>query len=284
MTAPHFFASDFGTLELNVELVKLTAHEYGSDFEVRAVCSVFRPLLAEPNRARTVVRLYAESGVSSVELRLSPLGKSDEGVQKIKSTFDILRAFREYDISVILGFQGVIGETAYAAGLIDGYSTGIGLNDRFDFAAVKSSQKQNAQERSGGGDRRPRGRGAPRVLLPTAGVQVSKKVAETLFADRAIRARLACRLGDCANSIDGPLRFPLRHYLHDRAHTISEIDRLPRGWRAAQQRDRLQRSIELCEVINSHLDDASGVKKLETRTLESLRVSLDQLLQRSSTA
>ena len=282
VVAPHHFSDDAEALGLNLELARLTVHEYGSDFQVTAVCSVRRTLLAEPNAAREAAERYSEAGVNRVELRLSPLGGPREGIQKVKSVFDNLRALREYNVPVTFGFQGIIGEVAYALGLADSYSTGIGDREQYDFKSAIASQQRNAEARRNGEKRRSR-RAAPRVLLTGAGVQVSAEVAKALYGDPAIRARLACRLGSCADSIDGPTQDPKQHFLHSRAHSIQEIDRLPPGWRMNHERDQLQKAIELCETINSHHLKA-GMKKVEVRTLESLRASLDQLWPQRNTA
>lgn len=282
LVAPHYFSDDVEALELNAELARLTVHEYGADYRVRAVCAVRRTLLADPNVARKTAQMYGQAGVAAVELRLSPLGGPNEGVQKIKSTFDILRAFGEYEVPVTLGFQGPIGEVAYALGLVEGYSTGVGDRDRYDYKGAIASQRREAAARDRGEDRRPRA-SARRVLLPNVGLQIPMESAKVLYADPGIRARIACRLESCAVSVDGPTRKPRQHFLHSRADAIREIDRLPSGWRATHQRDQIQKAIEVCEAINGH--HLSGdMKPLQIRTLESLRTSLDQLWSRRRTA
>jgi len=104
VTAPHFYADSPTDLRTNVELARLTAHEYGADHHVRAVCAVSRSVLADSNQGREAASLYGQAGISGIELRLSPLGGPRESLQKIKATFDTLRAFGEFNVPVTLGY------------------------------------------------------------------------------------------------------------------------------------------------------------------------------------
>ena len=181
VTAPHFFADSADELRTNVELARLAVHEYAADQRVKAVCAVSRSLLAESNAAREAAELYGQAGVSGVELRLSPLGGAHESVQKIKATFDTLRAFGEFNVPVTLGYAGLIGEVAYALGLAEAFSTGVGDRERYDFKGAIANQKRLSTAKRSGEKRSSRG-SPRRVLLPVAGLQVPRELArDALF-------------------------------------------------------------------------------------------------------
>lgn len=274
LVAPHFYAEDEEGLKRNLDLAQLAVSGYGDEYPIRAVCAVSRRLIANPNTVRELAQRYSRTLVSVVELRLSPLGSAHEGAQKVKSVFDILRGFGEFGVPIVLGFQGIIGQTAYALGLVDAFSSGVGDRDSYDYkGAIRTQMTPRPKDKSGGR--------MQRILLPGAGVQVPTKLAKQLYRETGVRTRLVCRIGSCRDSIDGPMLHPKKHFMHTRTEAITEIDRLPSGWRATHARDELQGQIEICNAINRSL---RGVRPLPVRTLESLRTTLDQLAYRRNTA
>jgi hypothetical protein len=121
------------------------------------------------------------------------------------------------------------------------------------------------------GDGDDRGRFGPTagIYLPGPAATLSRKAGAALLDNTDIRTRIGCRLGRCGHSVAGPARDPRDHYLHARAHEMSELLKRPGPWRPTAEMDRLRRALELRELINEHYL-TTEVPKLNTRTLQSL--------------
>ena len=266
LTPPHFFADTAELLDLNIALAGLTRQEYGSSKRVRPVVAARRALLAEPGLAKETATKYRTAGLEQVELRLSPLGGENDGAQKIRSAFEIVEAFRGEGLGVSLGWQSNIGHTAVALGLADSFSVGIGYRERYDHASQVSAQRRlfgmKREEKQG-----PRGPLAG-VHFTDAAVTVQRKLAMPLLQNPAIRSRLACTIGECRNSIEGPARDPRRHYLHSQAAIAASGGGRPPAWRANLERQRLEKAVEIRDILNEHY--LSSENRLRSRTLEAL--------------
>ena len=273
VTPPHFFVENDEVLDLNLALVRRTMDEFGQRCGLRAILAISRTFLARPGNAHVVAQRYRQAGVQNLELRMSPLGGEDEGVPKIRSAFDIVAAFNAVGLSVTLGNQGMLGETALALGIADSYSVGIGMLERYDYKAVLSRQQRPKRDDQAGGPQAG-------IYLAEAGVTLARRTAQPLFSDRRIRGHLACAHGRCAAAINGPLLDPRGHYLHARAADVAEILTRPPQWRPMLQRDRIDRALQVRATVNRFLtNDASPVK---TRTLSSLTRVLDAGMHRAA--
>ena len=91
---------------------------------------------------------------------------------------------------------------------------------------------------------------------------------------------MSCRLGNCGNNIAGLVADPRDHYLHARAHEVALVLDRPPQWRGNMEADRLQRALDLRELVNNHHLPADA-HPLKTRTLRSLLEDI-QLEQRRS--
>ncbi|MEX2228199.1 MAG: hypothetical protein WEB13_01040 [Dehalococcoidia bacterium] len=262
LTPPNFFVEAPESLRLNVALFGVAAQEY--DEPLRAQLSVHRLLFVRPGFARSLAKAYRRAGARDLELRISPFGGERVHDQQIQSVFSALSQLREEGLGVTLAYQGMIGETAEALNLVQSYSTGIGLNTRYDFKGQLRRLAAPPKPRDGA---KPMGPIAW-VLLPGAGILVPRKVAQTLYADRSIRAELACFVDTC-DGIAGPVTHPREHYLHSRIDYERELVRLPNEWRAEQERNRLTRYIDLRRRLRrGHLPD--GTRPMSTETPEAL--------------
>jgi hypothetical protein len=271
-TPPHFYVADTASAELNVALIAGTIEE-AKGYDVRAILLAGRKYLAEAGVAANLAQRYADVGVTSLDLRLTPLGTDDDGARKIRTAYDIMAAFRREGISVTLGSQGLLGQTALALGIVDGFSTGIGMRQSINHGSAMAVQ------------RKPKDDSAeffapqPGIWLPGAEVTVLRRVAALLLDDRSIRSRLACHIDSCATEITGPLKDPRTHYLHSRCSEVAALLSRPAPWRAAQEETRLRRAIEMRNIVNTHLPEMIGEVKvypIKTRTLEVLVAELEE--------
>lgn len=263
ITAPHFFVDNPRAASLNMVLTTDTA--LSTDLPVRAVLVLDRRFGVK--NAADLASQYSQTGITRLELRLSPLGGEDESLAKIKSAYVILDAFRNAGLATTLGLSGTIGHAAVAFGHADHYSVGVGQLEHVSHTSAISTQQrppmfdENGKKKTGGG-----GDG---VYLPGIAQTVSRSVAEALLGHSDIRLRLGCRLEGCATSVAGPTTDPRRHYLHVRAQEMDDLLQRPVPWRPTMETERLSKALALRELINDRYHD--GLKTdLKTRTLRSL--------------
>jgi hypothetical protein len=258
--APHFFTADERDDETVVALAEETLQAVGSS-DVRVVVAANRDRLdeAEGQAARVLAEGLATVGVSNVELRLSPTGDRDMSLAKLRSIFDLVELFEDNIDTVVLGYQGIIGPAAIAAGLTSAFSVGVGLREKYDYSSLR-------QPRSGGDNSYgPQ----PGVYLPAAGSTVTKKMAVGLYKDPDIRSRLRCPYSCCKGNIEGPATDPRAHYLHSRASQLTEVLDKPIAWRGRMEQQRLQESLDTAVMINDgHVP--KDCHPIKTRTLRSL--------------
>ena len=107
-TPPHFYVSDARSAALNIALAADAIDM--ADTDVRAILLARREYLARPGVATDLARSYADVGVTSLDLRLTPLGTDAEGARKIRSAYDVVNAFTREGIGVTLGYQGLLGQ------------------------------------------------------------------------------------------------------------------------------------------------------------------------------
>lgn len=264
ITPPHFYVENSDQLGLNVALTRQAIALLENELPVRPIVAVSSTFLRQ--HAPEIARRYADAGVHGLELRISPFGGDDLGPIAVRRVLDALGSFRRTDLQITLGMAGTVGMAALALGLVDAISTGVGYREQFDHRSAMSSQR-NASQREGGG-------GNPaRVLLPGADVLVDRDVARHLYANTQIRTNLVCRIGHCANSLDGPVADLRSHYLHARAGQVADLVRQPATWRATGFRSQLTRAHELRAQIAQHLPAGSHAPR--NRTIETLLGELD---------
>jgi hypothetical protein len=111
-----------------------------SPLGLRAVLMASREYLVKGDTAKRLAACYAAAGIESVDLRLSPLGGEDESVRKVRSALEIVRVFRDGGLQVHLGYQGHLGQTALALGLVEGFSVGVGMREQINHASAIARQ------------------------------------------------------------------------------------------------------------------------------------------------
>lgn len=270
ITPPHFFARDLRTSHLDLALAEAT--KLSTDKRVRPVL-----MLKARSNVAEVAQLaadYAAAGFDEIDLRFTPLGSEDDGIPKIRAVFAITDAFRAAGLRVVLGRAGNVGQTAFALGHVDGYSMGIGQMEHVDHASDINRQKQEPKLDEDGNKIKSRGAWQG-VYLPGLAATVSMKRARDLLGHSDVRTRLGCRLDHCANSLMGPVVDYRSHYLHARTADASRLLATPPAWRSKLETDRLQRALELRELVNTNYR-AGAEPRLKTRTLRSLLTGIDE--------
>ena len=264
VTPPHFFARDSRTSHLNLALAEAT--KLSTDTRVRPVL-----MLRARFSAADAIKLaaeYAAAGFEEIELRFTPLGSEDDGIPKIRATFAIADTFRAAGLRVVLGRSGNVGQTAFALGHVDAYSMGIGQMEHVDHAGDISRQKQEPKVDEAGNKIKSGGVWQG-VYIPGLAATLSMKRARALLGHSDVRTKLLCRIDHCANSLMGPVTDYRSHYLHSRAAEAARLVATPTAWRGKIETDRLQRALELRNLVNArYRADAEPI--LKTRTLQSL--------------
>lgn len=266
---PHFYVHDRASARLTIRLARMSV-EFADGMPVRPVLVVNRKFaLAELDR---LVANYSElAEVTELELRVTPFGGDDESASKIRSVFGIADAFREADLDVVLGYSGNIGQTALALDHVTGFSVGIGMRENVNHASTINRQtrpldKSNDDDKHFGAH--------AGIYLPGPAVTVNRTTGAAMLADTNIRTRIGCRIGKCANDINGPVGDPREHYLHAKAHEVAQLVDTPLRWRANAEHGRLDRALMLREVINAgHIPP--GAYLLKTRTVRGLLEDID---------
>lgn len=265
VTTPHFYVWDEHSAQLNLDLAAETAEL--ADADVRAILLAKRDHLANPEVAADLAMRYADIGITSMDLRLSPLGANNDGSIKVHSALGIIDAFNAEGISVNLGLQGQLGQTALALGIVSGFSVGIGVRESIDHgAAITAQQKPRSKNEKFFGVQ-------PGIWLHGPDIAVPRRVAKVLLSDPSIRSRLVCSIGQCSASMSGPLADARTHYLHSRSAEVATLLSRPMTWRASHEEDRLVRAIDMRAIVNEHLPsaiDETPVHPLKTRLLEVL--------------
>ena len=269
VVAPHLFQGDPLHDDLALEFIHETVRQTPGD-SVRVVVAANRDRLAADDYrlARSYSEQLATLGVSTVELRLSPTGDRDMSVSKVSSVLEVANIFGQDHEDLILGYQGIIGPASIALVAARGFSVGIGLRERYDYASLRRPQMSKAEDDHAYGPQAG-------VYLPTAGTTVSRRMAAALYEDPNIRSRLRCRYPCCEGRIDGPAQDPRKHYLYSRLAQISELIDRPYAWRVQMEKRRIEESISTVEIINDgHVPEKCH--PIKARTLKSLASILDQ--------
>jgi hypothetical protein len=270
VTPPHFYARDTPSAHLNLALAEAT--RLSTDKPVRPVLMLKSRF--NQKEAEQLAAEYASAGFEAIDLRFTPLGSEDDGIPKIRDAFAVADTFRAAGLRVVLGRAGNVGQTAYALGHVDGYSMGIGQMEHVNHSSDITRQKQKPKVDDEGNKVKNKGIWQG-VYLPGLAATVSMKRARDLLGHSDVRTRLGCRLDHCANSLMGPVTDYRSHYLHSRAADASRLLATPAAWRGKVETDRLQRALELRELVNEKYRRASE-PRLKTRTLRSLLDGIEE--------
>jgi hypothetical protein len=171
----------------------------------------------------------ADLGPQTVALCLTPVGNATDSYAKVLRYFLTAQRVKRAGMTTLAWRQGVLGVGITAAGL-DGYETGIGTGEKADVRDMIARRKPRAGGQTRGGGSRPM------VYLEPLGRSVPRDVAETLLADRNMRARLICDDETCCpHGVNSMLDDPRPHAVRSRARRLAALADMPhRSWRLHQ--------------------------------------------------
>lgn len=261
-TAPHFYATDATTAQLNVALAERTRELHRAQ-PTRAILTISARNAVQLVDELDLAAEYARAGVDAIEIRLSPFGGEDVSLSRIRNAFAVLEKFRSQGMKVTAGHCGTIGLVAVALGHADAHSLGIGYLERVDHSAAISRQARPPAP-----DAERRGPAAG-VYLPAIAATVPRKLATFLLENREIRSRLACRTGSCRTGILEPVESARVHYVHSRAAEMASLLARPKPWRATLETERLTQRLQMRDRVNKHCLPPK-ISPIETRTLRGL--------------
>jgi electron transfer flavoprotein alpha subunit len=265
VTPPSYFIDSERTAHLAVDLAEMT--RLSSDKPVRPVLYVSTRL--PKGIAETLAHELAAAQIHEVDLRISPTTGENDSIRKVKAVLATAQIFTDTGLAVTLGHSGNLGQVAVALGHVAHFSTGLGQNESTNFRAVVNRQVKPPKKKLDEAGKVISGGSWEGIYMPGLAMTVSRKTGQALLEHSDIRTRISCRLGDCANSIIGPLANSKTHYLHARAAEVATMLGRPEQWRAQLETDRLTRALELRRLVNSSYR-RTNVPALKTRTLESL--------------
>lgn len=268
VTPPHFLVRDERSANLNIALAETT--RLATDKPVRPIV-ILRNAVPD-SVVENLAGEYVRAGFTQIDVRLSPLGGDNDSVRKIRRAFARLSVFTDAGLQVTFGRAGNAGQTAFALGLVNGYSVGIGQWETVDHAQAINRQQRPPKHDDEGHRKGGVWQG---VYLPGPAVTVSMRTATALLSHTDIRTRVGCRIDSCASSITGPLVDHRTHYLRARANEMADLQSRPAAWRATAELERLHRAIDLRQLINRN-HRGSLDSELKTRTLHSLIDDIDE--------
>lgn len=163
------------------------------------------------------VRWSQNSGAISAAILLSPAGETGDHYGKVRRLFDTALRAQASGLQVIAWRQGVYGPGLVAAGL-SGYECGMGSGEKSDVAGQMARRRKPRDS-----NRKPQGGPAPGVFLETLGRSVVARVADALFANTPMRARIICDHETCCAIPADTLNHPRHHAVRSRARLLAKL-------------------------------------------------------------
>ena len=163
------------------------------------------------------VRWAQNNGAVSAAILMSPAGETTDHYGKVRRLFETARRTQASGLRVFAWRQGVYGPGLVAAGLA-GYECGMGSGEKSDVAGQQARRRKprdpNVKQRGGP---------APGVFLETLGRSVVPRVAEALFSNTAMRARIICDQETCCAIPADTLNHPRHHAVRSRARFLTKL-------------------------------------------------------------
>ena len=259
VTPPHFFVDTNGTgnqiIDLNIDLSRRTARRLGGE-PVRAILSVQREFLLKEADPALIAARYRDAGVSSIDLRITPLGNQGDGPVKVRTALQLVEKFRDAGLEVTFGNQGLLGEVAAALGLATAIWSGSACGSR-------SASRKAFGTRSGGlSGRRQRANGQTAARKRASTSPRQRRYSTSRWPRRCTRTK-AIRQTCYAATQPAPHGWTLR--LETQVGTTcargltapSDSRASPAQWRPNLMRERLDASLAVRQGIDSHLPDST---------------------------
>lgn len=200
------------------------------------------------------VRWAHNNGATSAAILMSPAGETTDHYGKVRRLFDTARRMQASGLRVFAWRQGVYGPGLVAAGLA-GYECGMGTGEKSDVAGQQARRRKardpNVKQQGGP---------APGVFLETLGRSVVPRVAETLFSNTAMRARIICDQETCCAIPADTLNHPRHHAVRSRARFLMKLDSMSAPEFRLGQVSREAASAKIVAVQANGVLDGSGFK------------------------
>jgi hypothetical protein len=220
------------------------------------------------------VQLALEVGPERIGLMFSPTGAAADSHDKVLRLFAAYRRanYLAGGIPVIAMRQGVYGAGLLASGLT-GYECGLGAAEQTQLVSNMSNRKPVSATKKN----ERRGGAAGGIYIDAFHRSVSSEVAETLFADRATRARLMCDDDRCCpNGASSTLAQRREHALRSRVREIASLEAQPHSlWRLHQVGRDAQFGVEAAHQANKVLEREGMKPRINPRPLEALARAAD---------
>jgi hypothetical protein len=211
-----------------------------------------------------------EVGSHALAVCLSPAGSGKDSYHKVWRLFNTMEHLKQRSgVPVLAWRQGVFGHSLVAAG-IDGYETGMGVNEQTN---VRNNIAARKPPKPG---MRPGRGGSAGIYLEPLGRSVNPRVAKPLLSDATMRAKVMCADERCCpHGVASTLDHPREHAVRSRARELATLAALPaRSWRLNHVVTKMDAALTLAKQANRVLESAEEPLRLHTTGLEALsRVS-----------
>lgn len=278
--APYLYASDLRdpAFAMSIRLLANTRHYLEAADLPLPLVAVFCGQLRSFSRRDAIdsgLRRYlsaaSDHGATAIGTCLSPLGAPEDSYAKVVGLFRVAEVAMASGIDAVAWRQGIYGPALVAAGFA-GYETGIGTGEQTNIARLAANRKakENRTKRGGGGGG---------VFLDPLGRSVSRRVAETLLGEMAMRPKLMCDdVGCCPGGVADTLDHARQHAIRSRARQLAELNDQPhRRWRLNHVEQQARGATTLAGQANRVLV-AAGIKEtIKTKNLDALGQVLAEL-------
>jgi hypothetical protein len=213
------------------------------------------------------------AGANAIGLCLSPAGNGKESYHKVLRLFRAAEHVKGVaEMPVFAWRQGIYGPALIASGL-DGYETGIGIGEQ---ANVRSNIASRRPPKPG---REPGRGGSAGIYLEPLGRSVTRRVAQLLLANVAMRAKLMCTDERCCpHGVASTLDHHREHAVRSRARELATLEALPaRSWRLNHIATKAHGAVTLAHQTNRLLKDVGEDFRIGAVGIEALARVADEL-------
>jgi hypothetical protein len=163
------------------------------------------------------VRWSENCGATTTAMFMSPAGETGDHYGKVRRLFDTAGRAQASGLHVIAWRQGIYGPGLVAAGLA-GYECGMGTGEKSDVAGQMARRRKGRDV-----NKKPQGGPVPGVYLETLGRSVVPRVANALFSNTPMRARMICDQESCCAIPADTLNHPRHHAVRARSRLLTKI-------------------------------------------------------------
>jgi hypothetical protein len=211
-----------------------------------------------------------DNGAHALAVCLSPAGTGKDSYHKVWRLFNAMEHVKSAErVAVFAWRQGIFGPALVAAG-IDGYETGMGVNEQTNIRGNIATRKPPKP-----GEKPRRGASAG-IYLEPLGRSLNPRVAKQLLGDITMRAKVMCTDKRCCpQGVASTLDHHREHAVRSRARELATLAALPaRSWRLNHMVTKADEALTLAKQANRLLAEINEPLRIHTIGLEALsRVS-----------